>query len=562
MFGAAKRRNAMSGVTEHADRIDFDVIVVGAGVAGLATLNRLRDAGLKVRVFETADSVGGTWFWNTYPGARVDIESAEYSFPFPELQKEWRWPEKYSGQPDVLRYMNWVADRLELRPHIELGTTVTSAVLDESSATWQVTVEKADGVARSYQCQYFILASGYLSLPHLPDIPGLTDFGGTFAHTARWPKEEVGLDGKRVGLIGTSASGVQVVQAVAPIASKLTVFQRTANWSFPLRNVPMSEEYESYIQDNYDLIRHHEHTSRGAGAVLVNNRIMVSADRSALDISDEERTADFESKWQAGGPHLSRSFPDIITNIEANNHLRDFWASKIAELVDDPETARMLTPVHPPLSRRPPGNSGYYEIFNRGNVELVDINSDPIDRVTATGVCLQSGATYDLDVLVLATGFDAGGGTAMRIDIRGRNDARLQDHWSDGVRTHLGLFVHAFPNLLMVNGPQSPAVHFSPPLLATYQADLIARIIAVSREQDLVVEPTLESENAWVDEVRVRYDATLIPQTDSWWMGANIPGKPRRPIAWPGGFTSYRSFAEAWFAEYVSSEAGQARLRR
>ncbi|MDH6291327.1 flavin-containing monooxygenase [Rhodococcus opacus] len=550
----------MHTLKDDADRLDHDVIVVGAGFGGMAVLNRLRNDGLRVQAFEAGDEVGGTWYWNTYPGARVDIESVEYSYPFSDLQQEWTWPEKYSSQRDVLRYLTWVADRLDLRRSIEFGTKVTRATYSDDD-TWTVDIEGSTGETRTVTCRYFVLATGFLSVPHLPNIAGLQDFRGTFAHTARWPHEEVDMHSKRVGVIGTAASGIQVIQAVAPQAAKLSVFQRTANWSFPLRNTPMTEEYESWVKENYEEIRNHEYTSRGAGAVLVDNQIHVSEGRSALDLADDERSADFDHKWQAGGPHLSRSFPDIITNIEANNHLRNFWSARIAEIVDDPDTARKLTPTHPPLSRRPPGNSGYYEVFNRSNVDLIDIKADPIERVTETGVRLRSGAEIELDVLVLATGFDAGGGAAMQIDLRGRDGRRIQDHWVDGVRTNLGLAVHGFPNLLLVNGPQSPAVHFSPPLLSSYQADLMSRLIRTSADHNVGIEPSLESENDWVEKVRARYEMTLIPQTDSWWMGANIPGKPRRPIAWPGGFVTYRDFAEQWFAEFESRTSQAAAIR-
>jgi cyclohexanone monooxygenase len=465
------------------------------------------------------------------------------------LQQEWHWPEKYSAQPDVLRYVNWVADRLELRGDIQLQSKVTGAHYDEHADEWAIEIERRGGGVERVRAQYFVLASGFLSVPNLPDIPGLGDFKGTIAHTARWP-ENVELAGKRVGVVGTAASGVQVVQTVAESVSQLTVFQRTANWSFPLRNVPMSEQYETWIKKNYDAIRHQEYENRGPGAVLVGNKISVSQQRSAHDVSPEEREADFEARWRDGGPHMARSFTDIVTDIEANNYIRDFWTRKIAEIVEDPETARKLTPRHPPLTRRPPGNTAYYETFNRENVELVDIKEDPIERVTATGVRLESGVDYELDVLVLATGFDAGGGAAMQIDLRGRGGVSIADHWRLGVRTNLGMMVDGFPNLLLVHGPQSPAIHFSPMLLCIYQAEYFSRLIQASRAQNVAIEATAEEEEFWTEEVRRLYDATLIPQTDSWWMGANVPGKPRRPLAYAGGFLAYRKHAEAWFAEF------------
>ena len=522
-----------------------DVVVVGAGFGGLAILHRLRRDGLRVRVLEAASGVGGTWYWNTYPGARVDIESMEYSYPFPELQQEWSWPEKFSAQPDVERYLNWVADRLELRQDIELDCTVTAAHYDETANSWDVTAETAAGKVH-YRAKYFVLATGFLTVPNRPDIPGLDDFAGQVAHTARWPQGGVEVEGKRVGVIGTAASGVQVIQTVAPKASKLTVFQRTANWSFPLNNVPMQEEYESWVKERYDHIREQEYGNRGTGTILVGNDIVLPNDRSALEVSEEERLADFNYRWDAGGPHLGRSFVDLISNPVANDLLREFWTEKILAVVEDPEVARKLVPTHPPLTRRPPGNTGYYETFNRDNVDLVDLKADPIDRVVENGIRLSSGAVHELDVLVLATGFDAGGGAAMQIDLVGRDGLSIQEHWKDGVRTVFGMLVHGFPNLFLVNGPQSPSTHFSPPLLCVYQADFLSRVIGHldERSDAASIEAAWDAEEDWTEQVRSIYEQTLIPQTDSWWMGANIPGKPRRPVAWAGGFPEFKRQVE------------------
>lgn len=538
--------------TEDVGVADFDVVIVGAGFGGLALLDRLRRDGLRVRVLEAGLGVGGTWYWNTYPGARVDIESMEYSYPFPEIQQEWSWPEKYSAQPDVERYLNWVADRLELRDDIEFGRTVTTARHNGRDNCWNLTARTDAGGESHYRARYLMLATGFLSVPNLPDIPGLEDFSGVLAHTARWPDGGVEVDDKRVGIIGTAASGVQVTQTVAPRAAQLTVFQRTANWCFPLMNVPMRDEYEAWVKANYDHIREQEFGTRG-GTILVGDNIVLPNESSALDAGDQERQENFSLRWDAGGPHMGRSFGDLLTNEVANNYLREFWTAKIAQAVNDPEVARTLTPTHPPLTRRPPGTTGYYETFNRDNVDLVDISHDPIDRVLPQGIRLRSGATHDLDILVLATGFDAGGGAAMQIDLVGRDGLSIQDHWKHGVRTAFGMLIHRFPNLFLLNGPQSPSTFFSPPLLSVYQADFISRVIAMLDERPgSSIEATLEAEDDWTDQVQDIYAQTLIPQTDSWWMGANIPGKPRRPVAYAGGFPEYKRRVEESLKDYES----------
>ena len=424
---------------------------------------------------------------------------------------------------------------------------------DEPKNNWVIEVEGPSGV-ETVRAEFLIIASGFLSVPNLPDIPGLGDFKGTIAHTAQWPKGEVDLTG-RVGIVGTAASGVQVIQTVAPIASQLTVFQRTANWCFPLRNVPMSEEYETWVKKNYDAIRHQEHENRGPGAVLVGNKISVSQARSALEVSDVERVADFESRWRDGGPHMARSFSDIITNVEANDHLREFWTRKIAEIVEDPQVARKLTPTHPPLTRRPPGNSGYYETFNRENVELGGYQGRP-DRP-----CNGNGREAEERPYFRARrtcpghrlrrrrwrGHADRSAWPRRGQYQGPLEGRGPDEpWDDGERISKPLLVH---------GPQSPAIHFSPMLLCVYQAGYFSRLIEASRAYRIPVEARSEEEDSWTEEVRALYDATLIPKTDSWWMGANIPGKPRRPLAYAGGFIAYRKHAEEWLAKLQESGA-------
>lgn len=527
---------------------EYDVVVVGAGFAGLNALHTLRAKGLRTVVVEAGDGVGGTWYWNRYPGARVDVESLEYSYAFcDELQQEWHWPEIYAAQPDVLRYLEWVADRLDLRRDIRLGHRVLEAAFDDDTGRWRVGYEDSStgtpepGRLRARFC---VMATGFLSAPVLPDIPGIAGFPEV-VHTGAWPHEGVELADRRVGVIGTAASGVQVVQESAPTAGQLVVFQRTANWCFPLRNQVMSPEYERFVKRNYPEIRRLAADTRGPGMVLMDRRIVVAESRRALDLTQEERERDWEWRWQSGGVHMGRSFVDLLTDERANNLLREFLAGKIRSLVKDPEIAAKLIPDHPPLTRRPPGESGYYEAFNQDNVTLVDVRADPIREMTETGVVLDSGVEHPLDVLICATGFDSGSGAVLRIDVRGLNGRPMREHWADGVRTHLGMMVSGFPNLFLLNGPQSPGPHFSPPVLADYQSNLAARLIdALGRRGADRIEPTPEAEAAWCDHVNAVYACTLIPRTDSWWMGANIPGKPRQALAYGGGFAQYRQRAE------------------
>ncbi|MET0735541.1 MAG: NAD(P)/FAD-dependent oxidoreductase [Microbacterium sp.] len=534
---------------------DVDAVVVGAGFAGLATLHRLLGQGLTVQGYEAGSGVGGTWYWNRYPGARVDIESMEYSFPFPEIQQSWTWPEKYSGQADVRRYLEFVAEELDLLGSIRFDTTVLAARFLAESGDWEVTVRDGSDDTATIRSRYLVLATGFLSVPKVPDIPGLSDFRGVLAFTARWPEDPPQLEGTRIGVIGTAASGIQVIQTLAPIAQKLTVFQRTANWAFPLKNVPMTDEYDGWVKENYQLIRDSEYGNRGAGTILVGGRIVPPNPRSGLEATREEVIADLDMRWNAGGPHVARSFIDIISDESVNDIVREWWTGKIHEAVEDPEIAAKLIPDHRPMTRRPPGTTGYYETYNRDNVQLVDIKADPIRAVVEDGIVLVSGEKHELDALILATGFDAGSGAAMQIDLRGRGGESIQDHWAHGVRTHLGLVVHGFPNLMLVDGPQSPSVHFSPPLLTAYQSEVVARVIAAADARGLQVEADRESEEEWNREVDAQYAKTLIPQTDSWWMGANIPGKPRRPVAYAGGFTAYRAHVDRWFAEQLESGA-------
>jgi cation diffusion facilitator CzcD-associated flavoprotein CzcO len=536
------------------NEVNVDVVVVGAGFGGLYALQHLRSLGQRVLVLEAGDGVGGTWFWNRYPGARVDLESPEYSYSFPpELQEEWTWSERYAGQQEVERYLNWVADRLDLRSDIRLRHRVKSVALDEDLGIWRVTAEAASSEGETefiVHAKYCILAAGFLSAPILPDIPGIADFAGDVYHTAMWPREEPDFAGRRVGVIGAGASGVQVIQTIAPTVGDLTVFQRTANWCLPLRNAPMSAEYERYVKDNYQEIRELERTERGGGAILMGEKIAPSERRQTAEVDTGALLQDFEERWALGGLHMSRSFVGLNSDPKANDLLRDFLAKKIRAQVADAAVAEILVPTIPPLSRRTPGETNYYKVYNRPNVRLVDVRSDPIVEVAQREVVLASGERIELDVLICATGFDAGTGSILNIDISGREGRRLSDAWTDGARTSLGLMVNGFPNLFLINAVQSPSAYFSPPLLAEYQMGIVTVLIQAADDNAWKgIEPTLASQDRWVARVNQAIEGTLVSKTESWWMGTNVSGKPRQPVAFIGGFPAYVKECEAFLEQ-------------
>ncbi len=526
-----------------ADQLDYEVIVVGAGFGGLNALYRFRSHGYSVHVLEGGGGLGGTWYWNRYPGARVDIESMEYSYAFSEeLQQEWKWAERYSKQSDVLRYLEWVADRLDLRKDITFNSFVQTARFDESTATWQLTTNEG----RHYRCRYCIMAVGFLSDTYWPDISGLQTFGGELIHTSQWPHQGVDLAGRRVGVIGAGATAVQLVPELAKEVGELFLFQRTPNWCFPMRNMPMPPDYEARVKEMYPTVRRLEHDWPGAGVVLRDMTLTPPSERKALEVSAEEREREYEERWSHDAIAIGGCFTDLQTEEAANDTLRQFLEKKIREIVIDQDVATLLIPEHPPFTRRPPGQYGYYETFNRENVHLVDTRSDPIASVSGTSVHLTSGAEYPLDVLICATGFDAGSGCLTRIEIRGRHGRLLREYWQDGAMTHLGMMTTGFPNFFFLNSVQSPSALFSPPLLGDYQVTYILRLIAALKKAGgETVEPTLDAETEWCTIITQAVERTLLPRANSWWLGANIPGKARQPVTFIGGFVAYKRHAEA-----------------
>ena len=494
-------------------------------------VHRLRSMGLSVHAFEAADDVGGTWWWNCYPGARCDVESLDYCYAFDEaLLHEWKWSERFATQAEVLRYANHVADRYGLRDNFTFNARVNGCIWDEDAHLWTVTTESGDRV----RARFLIAATGCLSKPHRPDLPSLDDFAGNVLFTQAWPKEGYDLAGKRVGVIGTGSSGIQSIPEIARRAAHLTVFQRTANFTLPAVNRPIFPEYEAEIRADY---LGHRRTILQNKAATVKQTIA----ESAFDLSDEEREAAYEDKWQRGGAGgIPVLFADSLTNPASNEEAANFVRRKIAEIVEDPETAESLTPRdHPIATKRICLDTDYYATFNRPNVTLVDLKKTPIERVSA-GAIITANAEYPLDVLVFATGFDAMTGPLRAMNVRGSGGQALEQVWADGPRTWLGLMVAGFPNLFTVTGPGSPSVIVNMIAAIEQHVNWIADLIAHMRETGQTrAEPQEQAQEEWVDEVRRVAETTLYPLARSWYNGDNIDGKPRMFMAWLGGYPVY-----------------------
>ena len=508
-----------------------DIVIVGAGFAGLYMLHKARGLGLNACVFEAGPSVGGTWYWNRYPGARVDVESQEYSYSFsPELEDEWQWSERYAAQPELLRYLNHVADRFDLRRDIHLDTRVTEAVYDSRSNRWNVKTDKGDNVA----ARFCVMATGCLSAPKQIDIPGADTFKGEVFNTSSWPELHPDFSGKRVGIIGTGSSSVQTITEIAPEVGSLHVFQRTPNFSVPAHNGPADPEVFRQWRANREANRQagREHPIGIVAAVVT--------DKLISETPVEERLRVYEERWAKGGFAFGGAFVDLLITKEANDTFVDFVAEKVRKVVKDPEVAEKLIPrTYPVGSKRVCVDTGYFEVFNRDNVTLVDISKAPV-TITPTGVTT-GGVAYELDALIFGLGFDAMTGALSKIDIRGRNGEALRDKWEGGPRTYLGLMVAGFPNLFLVTGPGSPSVLSNMVVSIEQHVDWISSCIAaLSRQQQDVIEATTDAEDAWVSHVNEVADMTLYPQANSWYIGANVPGKPRVFMPYVGGVGVYR----------------------
>ena len=523
---------------ERSGDTDFDAVIVGAGFSGLYMLHRLRELGLSARIYEKADDVGGTWYWNRYPGARCDSESHIYCYSFSdELLDEWEWTERYPEQPEILEYLRFAADRLDLRRDIEFETTITSAAFDEATTTWEIRTDDGSQVSS----QFFITAVGCLSKPFVPDFDGIETFEGEWYHTARWPHEGVDLDGKAVGVIGTGSTGIQLIPEVAERAAQLTVFQRTPNYAVPAQNRPLDpEEYEE-IRERYDEIWEQARDSWLG--------MPFESDHSdATGLSEEEIEATLEARWQQGGFRFLHAFEvgHIVTDAETNEIVSSFIREKIRERVDDPSVAETLVPTdYPYAAKRPPMDyGGYYETFNRDDVSLVDVTEAPITELTPDGI-RTADAEYDLDVVVFATGFDAMTGALLGMDIRGRDGQTLESKWDAGPRTYLGLSVHGFPNMFTITGPQSPSVLTNMPMSIEQHVEWISECIEYMDDQDhRLIEATAESEDEWVTQTNSLAEWMLFSEADSWYRGANVPGKPRIFTPFPGGLDTYRQICD------------------
>ncbi|MDT8862605.1 NAD(P)/FAD-dependent oxidoreductase [Alkalihalobacillus sp. MEB130] len=513
-----------------------DAVVIGAGFSGMYMLYRLREAGLSTRVYEAASGVGGVWYWNRYPGARCDSESLFYNYTFSEeLYKEWSWSSRYPEQPEILRYLNFVADKFELRPNIQFNTRVKSAYYDEESSRWNIETDQGEKVS----AKYFITGVGCISTANLPDVKGLDRFEGDWYHTGHWPHEKVDFSGKRVGVIGTGSSGIQSIPVIAKEAAHLTVFQRTPQFSVPAKNHPYDPEYLKKAKENYSEIRRQMQESIAGMAFQYR-------ERSILDDTPEERQRVLQEAWEKGGWHILFAYNDLIINEEGNKLVADFVREKIREIVHDPETAETLTPTHYYGTKRAIIDTDYFETYNRENVHLVDVKKAPIEEVTAKGIRTKEGE-YELDAIVFATGFDGMTGSLFKIDIRGRDGISLKEKWENGAktRTYLGLATAGFPNMFMLTGPESPSVLGNMPAAIEQHVDWVMDCIAYLQEKKVeVIEANVKAEDDWSKHCRELADQTLYIKTDSWYTGANIKGKPGGFQIYVGGYGPYRQICD------------------
>ncbi|MGD6741898.1 flavin-containing monooxygenase [Streptomyces sp. BH106] len=516
---------------------DYDAVVVGAGFGGLHMLRRLRSAGFRVRLFEAGGEVGGTWYWNRYPGARCDFESFDYSYGFDEaLQQEWNWSERYPSQPEILQYLNHVADRFGLREDIVLSTRVTSAHYDSENHAWTVRTSPVDGAGEAAEvtARLVVMATGALSSPRLPDVPGIDTFEGLRLQTSTWPADGVDFSGKRVAVVGTGSSGVQVIPKIAAQADRLHVLQRTAGFVVPAHNRPLTAADRDAVKSDYRAYR-----DRALDAFLGIHFPL--AGESAATADPVERTAAYEARWQQGGASILACYRDLLVDPAANESLAEFLRGKIAEIVHDGDVAKRLTPQGFPVgAKRLVVETDYYPTFNRPNVELVDLREEPLTQVNSTGVRVGD-RQLDLDALVFATGFDALTGPLLSIDIQGADNRRLSEAWSDGPTTYLGLAVAGFPNLLTVAGPGSPSVLSNVVRCTEENVEWIGTLAEHLRADALTeVQATADAAQAWTEHVAETAEMTVLTSADSWYLGANVPGKPRVFMPYAGGVPEYR----------------------
>jgi cyclohexanone monooxygenase len=518
-----------------------DAVVVGAGFAGLYAHHRLRRLGLTIQGYEGAADVGGTWWWNRYPGARCDVESMDYSYSFSdELEQEWTWSERYATQPEILRYVNHVADRFDLRRDIQFDTRVTAATWDAAAQCWDIVTDHGDRVS----ARFCIMATGCLSEAKQPEIDGIDSYAGQIFHTGRWPHEGVDFSDMRVGVIGTGSSGIQSIPVIAEQAAHVTVFQRTPNFTMPAKNAPLDLEA---ISARKARAREHRQAMRESRAGVV----VPMPEHSALRVDDEAREAQFEKAWASGTLYgMVAAFNDLLVDRDANDTAAEYVRARIREVVDDPEVAERLSPRnHPFGTKRPCLDTDYYATYNRDNVTLVDVRDTPIVAITPTGIRTAS-EEIAVDAIVLATGFDAMTGPLLRPDITGAGGVKLRDKWAAGPRTYLGIATAGFPNLFTITGPGSPSVLVNMLVAIEQHVDWVGDCIAYLRARHLgSIDATVEAEDAWVDHVNAVANLTLFPTANSWYMGANVPGKPRVFMPYIGGFPRYNETCEAVAAD-------------
>jgi cyclohexanone monooxygenase len=536
-FRANKNKEVDVMTLQSTSVMHTDAVVVGAGFAGLYMLHTLRDKlGMSAEVFEAADDIGGTWYWNRYPGARCDISSYHYSFSFSkEIEQEWNWAEKYAAQPEILAYLGFVADKLNLRKDITFETRVISSEFNENSNRWTIKTNKGHTVV----CKYYISGVGVLSSAAVPSYPGKDTFRGEVYTTSNWPHDGVNFTGKAVGIIGTGASAIQAIPLIAKEAKHLTVFQRTANYATPLQNRPMDDDETKAIKANYAQLRKEARASLG-GVPLPKLRESIFKD------SPEAVLKHLEECWKDGGFSLwLGSYQDILFDERANEIVAKFVRNKIRERVKDPQTAELLCPDYLYGTKRQPCETNYFETYNRENVNLVNIKSNPIQRITENGLELANGDGHKLDCLVYSTGFDAFTGPLFKLNLTGRDGVHLQEHWSEGPRTYLGLMSNGFPNFFMITGPQSPSVLFNMPLGIEQHVEWIADVIRYMESNDIeTIEPEITKEDEWRAMVEGIANSTLLPKTNTWYSGANIPGKPRSFMIYLGGGAAYKQVCD------------------
>ena len=502
-----------------ADNSVWDAVVVGAGISGLYLLHRLRQMGFSCQVIEAGADLGGTWYWNRYPGARCDTYSLEYSYSFcPQLEQEWQWSERYPSQGEIWRYLNHVAHRFDLRSSICFNTRLTGAEFQADSNQWQLQLDPAQQLS----CRFLLLATGCLSSPNMPDIDGLQTFKGPIYHTARWPQSPVDFSDQRVGVIGNGSSGLQIIPELAPQVKQLVVFQRTAQYAVPSRNRPLDSQEVTAIKADYPGFRAR---NRQQSSAQMSN--VETCQQSALSVSPAERQQLYQASWQQGGFVFYATFNDLMRNQQSNQTAAEFIRTKIGQIVNDPERAKLLSPQHVMGCKRPALENGYFETFNRSNVDLVDISANPIQSISPSAIHLQD-QEYPLQAIVMATGFDAMTGALMKIDICGLNGLRLKEKWSSGPHNYLGLSINGFPNLFTITGPGSPSVLTNMMVAIEQHVEWISDCLQYMRQQGYDrIQASAEAEAEWVQHVNRLADETLYTNCNSWYLGANIPGKPR-----------------------------------